>query len=467
MTGNIYIAPEKHTGIVRTLYFLIYILLFVGLNACSGKPKISPVLSEAERLMNVRVDSLNKNVSYPVKISLQEAIKNVDNTITLSTFVDSIEYIPLKLPNKYTISRFQMYDYDEDSGLFFIGDYNRVLVVNKKGEFLRTIGRIGGGPGELACITDVSIDKENKYVYLYSSTTRTLLRFDYEGRFLKKMFNLLADADKYYTVHVFYNNDNFVSISEPFTYKNEPIKDRLYGYGVLDTLGRMLDCTPPQCAQLDTKKERYAGLMFNGQMTRFRGSNLLVPSGLADTIFAEVNNKVKPRYLLDYGDDKPDLSKLWSYGDERKYVIHNSIFIMNPVYETSRYFIIKLRKKDIEYIVIHDKYLNKSYSVICNYNYNVLREGYCSTIPIDNFGFYNDLDGGIDAYPMIMSTEGNYWACYVESYQMKEILTEEYFKKRSNVQNLKQQEEVKKLVRELKEDGDQVLILMKLKKSVL
>ena len=104
---------------------------------------------------------MNKNVSYPVKISLQEAMKNVNNTITLSSFVDSIEYIPLKLPNKYAISRFQMYDYDEDIGLFFIGDYNRVLVVNKKGEFLHTIGRIGGGPGELACITDVSIDKRN------------------------------------------------------------------------------------------------------------------------------------------------------------------------------------------------------------------------------------------------------------------------------------------------------------------
>lgn len=466
MTGNIYIASDKHTGIVRTLYFLINILLFVGLNACSGKPKISPVLTEAERLMNVRVDSLNKNVSYPVKISLQEAMKNVDNTITLSFFVDSIEYIPLKLPDKYAISRFQMYDYDEDCGLFFIGDYNRVLVINKKGEFLRTIGRIGGGPGEMASITDVSLDKENKYVYLYSATMRSMFRFDYEGNFLKKVFNTLADNDKYITAHIFYNNDNFVSISEFYNYQYESIKDRLYGYGLLDSLGKMLDCTPPQWTQLDTKKDRYNGLMFNHQMTRFKGINLLVSSGLADTIFAVVDNKVKPRYLLDYGDDKPELSKIWLYENEaRTSAMYNSIFIMNPAYETSRYFIIKLRKKDIEYIVIHDKYLNKSYSVI--YNYNMLGEGYNPDIPIKNFGFYNDLDGGIDAYPMIMSTEGNYWACYVESYQMKEILTDEYLKKRSNVQNLKQQEDVKKMVRELKEDGDQVLILMKLKKSVL
>lgn len=75
MAGNIYIAPEKHTSIVRTLYFLIYILLFVGLNACSGKPKISPVLSEAERLMNVRSDSsllLLKGVESPEKASKEQ-----------------------------------------------------------------------------------------------------------------------------------------------------------------------------------------------------------------------------------------------------------------------------------------------------------------------------------------------------------------------------------------------------------
>ena len=103
------------------------IILLVVLIGCTTKTS-----SPQEE---VKVDSLNKNVSYPVKISLQEAMKNVNNTITLSSFVDSIEYIPLKLQNKYSISRFQMYDYDEDIGLFFIGDYNRVLVVKKKVNF--------------------------------------------------------------------------------------------------------------------------------------------------------------------------------------------------------------------------------------------------------------------------------------------------------------------------------------------
>lgn len=67
------------------------IILLVVLIGCSSKPSS---IQEEE----VKVDSLNKNVTYPVKISLQDAMKNVDNTITLSSFVDSIEYIPLKLP---------------------------------------------------------------------------------------------------------------------------------------------------------------------------------------------------------------------------------------------------------------------------------------------------------------------------------------------------------------------------------
>lgn len=78
---------------------IFVIALLVVLIGCSSKTS-----SPQEE---VKVDSLNKNVSYPVKVSLQEAMKNVDNTITLSSFVDSVEYIPLKLPNKYGIRFFK------------------------------------------------------------------------------------------------------------------------------------------------------------------------------------------------------------------------------------------------------------------------------------------------------------------------------------------------------------------------
>ncbi|MBO5225950.1 MAG: hypothetical protein J6B46_06065, partial [Parabacteroides sp.] len=56
-----------------------------------------------------KVEVLNKEVAYPVKVSLQDAMKNVDNSITLASFVDSIEYIPLKLPEEHMLKFFKLY----------------------------------------------------------------------------------------------------------------------------------------------------------------------------------------------------------------------------------------------------------------------------------------------------------------------------------------------------------------------
>lgn len=244
----------------------------------------------------------------------------------------------------------------------------------------------------------------------------------------------------------------------------DKIKDRLYGYGVMDTLGNLVHHTAPQCSQINTNEDRYIGLMFNYQMTQFKDTKLLVPSGLADTIFTAENNRIVPRYLLDYGDRKPKLEKIWAdQKNGRMENIFNSIFIMNPTYETDRFFLIKLRDKGTEYIVIHDKYLNKSYSTI--YDYKTRDEK--SSIPVSNLGFYNDLDGGLDAYPICMSTDGNYWVSYIEAYDMLEILNENHFSKHSNVRYPKQQENLKKILHKMKEDDDQVLVLMKLRKDVL
>ena len=409
-----------------------------------------------------KVEVLNKEVAYPVKVSLQDAMKNVDNSITLASFVDSIEYIPLKLPEEHMLKFFKLYGNDEQEELFFIGDIYQLLVINKRGELVNCIGKKGGGPGEYPQITDVSIDRINKHVYVYAGRLKKLFRYDYKGKFLKEMFRV--DIGKFYTEIVYYNKDNFVTLSQMYHPGVDKIKDRLYGYGVMDTLGNLVHHTAPQCSQINTNEDRYIGLMFNYQMTQFKDTKLLVPSGLADTIFTAENNRIVPRYLLDYGDRKPKLEKIWESNNSiRMDNIFNSIFIMNPAYETDRFFLIKLRDKGTEYIVIHDKYLNKSYSTIYDYKTRDKK----SSIPVSNLGFYNDLDGGLDAYPICMSTDGNYWVSYIEAYNMLEILNENHFSKHLNVRYPKQQENLKKILHKMKEDDDQVLILMKLRKDVL
>ena len=144
---------------------------------------------------------------------------------------------------------------------------------------------------------------------------------------------------------------------------------------------------------------------------------------------------------------------------------------MNPCYETKRHFLIKLTRKGEEYIICHDKY--RIFTCAIPYNYDGFSDewkeengsGGKGGIPINNFGFINDIDGGIDVYPVIASSEGNYWVSYVDADLMKSILTDSYFAKRTNVANKAQQEELKKLVASLNEEDNPVLILMKLKED--
>lgn len=87
-------------------------------------------------------------------------------------------------------------------------------------------------------------------------------------------------------------------------------------------------------------------------------------------------------------------------------------------------------------------------------------------VPVPNFGFYNDLDGGLDSYPVIASSNGNYWVSYVEAEQMKELLDEDHFEKHVNVKYPEKQQKLREMLKNIKEDDDQILVLMKLKKGI-
>ena len=171
------------------------------------------------------------NVVYPIEVSLIDAINNVDDNIKLSDFVESIEYIPLKFPDDYFFRFFSLYGYDEDEKRFILGDLDNVLTVDKTGVTVHQIGRKGQGPGEFPMVGSVSVDFEHKYIYVQAAYTNTIQRFDYDGRFLKKMFKL--NRENKFISHVFYANDNFAAIGDVYSYSYEKVKDRLIGFGVL------------------------------------------------------------------------------------------------------------------------------------------------------------------------------------------------------------------------------------------
>ena len=90
-------------------------------------------------------------------------------------------------PQEYILNHISSFAADE-SGNIFILDMKpfRVLVYDKKGKFLRSIGREGQGPGEFQIPGNIQITDQNELMVCDSGRS-AILFFSIEGRFLREI----------------------------------------------------------------------------------------------------------------------------------------------------------------------------------------------------------------------------------------------------------------------------------------
>ncbi|GHT29708.1 hypothetical protein FACS189432_08920 [Bacteroidia bacterium] len=71
----------------------------------------------------------------------------------------------------------------------FIATLNRILVFNKTGKFIRSIGSQGEGPREYTYIKNFALDKKNKRLFI-TSYNKKIISYDLNGNYLKeKLFS--------------------------------------------------------------------------------------------------------------------------------------------------------------------------------------------------------------------------------------------------------------------------------------
>ena len=440
---------------------LLFSILFLG--SCVENSKARTRKDEEQR----KTKALDTSVSYPVTVNLQEAIANVDTNVCLSTFVESIEYIPLKLKNYYLGDRILQQYYDEQSENFFFCDMKKVLRVNKDGTLSNTIGRLGQGPGEYAQVSRLSIDDIRKNVYIYDGLSRRMLKFDYTGKSAKNLFRVTG---KKITSDLTYYNGNFLSRSDIYVFRPQypQYVDLLYGFGIHDTLGNLIEMTPPLHSRLKGHSRDYVKLISPFATTCYKDVLIVTDAELADTIYTVSNEHFVPRYILDYGDKQPDIQKIWNRDPNiREAEIKRTIYTRDLPHETSRYFFMRCRFGGDKYVVCYDKYEKRHFSV--KYDDSIISDKGLASVGFEHLfvdmAFRNDIDGGIDAYIGTASTLGNYWFITIDAYALKTLLTDKFFAGRTEVLDKNGQMALKMLVDNLDDEDDQVIMLMKLKAS--
>lgn len=116
----------------------------------------------------------------------------------LNEFVDSIEYIPLETTDDCVIGDRVMFDTDETHIIVRDQYCKTVYLFDRKGRFIRTIGRLGQGPEEYISISGLHLDSDKVIV----TSQNKALFFDKQGKFLKAI--ALPVDEKF--VAAYYNN---------------------------------------------------------------------------------------------------------------------------------------------------------------------------------------------------------------------------------------------------------------------
>ena len=178
--------------------------------------------------------------------------------------------------------------------------------------------------------------------------------------------------------------------------------------------------------------------------TFFDNRVVLSPEG--DTIYEINKNSITKGFIINWGQipHKQSIDEL----NFRQVESSNKVSIWTPILETSRKAYFRVRNVNEYYIFEYDKTTGDSRSM---------------AVDIDNLGFINDLDGGINYYPYWTNRTGNIWILYDDAYSFKEKHTEKFLAS-SVVRYPEMKEKLKTFLNNLKQDDNPVLKIVYLKK---
>lgn len=143
----------------------------------------------------------NEEITWDCRVS------NTTDSVDIQSFFTHASILCLEETEKSRIGQIAKAAFADT--LLFIMDNRlsrQIFVFNAEtGKFLRTIGRVGHGPGEFVDITDMTVDVQKGYVYVLCEKER-VCKYDFQGRYLEqKKISFFAEAvesvgDRFYFV---------------------------------------------------------------------------------------------------------------------------------------------------------------------------------------------------------------------------------------------------------------------------
>jgi hypothetical protein len=317
---------------------------------------------------------INQDISLSLS-EIAEEITSVELELTDESIINSDNYIRIFLTENNIIVA--------EAGSFLTT--RPVLIFNKDGQFVRSVGSRGQGPGEYNNIFNMAFDEKNSRLFILSTESNKIICYHLDGTFLKET-RLNQDGSDY---DIFYDKDELILECILFTDRNN-LKKKVYRMNDDFQVKDSIICFESYFEDSVNGEYRFPDyIVKNGTSIYFYPKELYskwdppTVKILRDTLYRLEENQLIPELILKFANDGID-----RYGDK--------IINLFNFYRSSRYIFANYRYNPNNRYRDRDREFPKT-SYFC---YNML-EGYTYDI--------NRIEERVIIHPLTTNSEYFYY----------------------------------------------------------
>lgn len=399
---------------ILSFFYLMSLIVYIILFGCtSGKTN--------EEYRNVE------------KIDINSGFK-LNKTIELSAIAKNVEYIKLETNPNCLISRINTIKITEEYIFILDKILKYLLVFDIKGNFVQKFSNFGKGPNEYLVIRDFSFNQENKQLYIFDRMNQKVLSFSLD-QIPGEVFYIKDWPMKLEIT----NSGNFVFLN-PIPYS---LYSNNYSITLINSKGTIVK---------RLKKNHENGYNINDGLRFYNlyysQDTLSYWESYSDTIYRITQNKLIPRYYIDFSGRMPDALYVKDELFEHYIAKYNSIL---KLFETSNFFFINVLKKNNLGGIVYNKVTKESYN--CKSGNDKTRF---------HKGFNNNFDGGLPFWPKSVTKNGKLIS-YFDILEFKDFIKEIIDSNNSKISYPKKNKELIQIIEGSSITDNPIIMLVSLK----
>ena len=349
--------------------------------------------------------------------------------LNLSDYVVSLEYVPLETKQECLIDRYPSF--------FVLNEYivvttqRQCFLFDRSGKFIREIGRVGRGPGEYSSTLGGEAVNEKKQTVLMQGWDKKI-EYSFNGTVTGYFLN--APGTSFTTA---YASDSIL-VQGVLNYSGNAINQLVF-----NDQEKIVDSIPNYQFFKPFDSNASGGFGSEFYFYRYRG-DLYYKNMFNDTIFRIKDMKLHSVWVFDMGDYHLPRSIMANLNTFTREIIKYNRML--NILEADPFILFSLTRERGDSTFVYDK--RKSQVFVMQKEQNLK-------------GFYNNIDGGMPFWPTHINQKQE-MVSFLYPYDMKEMLTNDYFKQKSindNSAHLR----LRELLSRVNDEDNPVVVIAKLK----